>query len=865
MKSLLITACITIVVLVYCADSQAAAQTSARTRSTRPATVLDRVPKQRKLRLSQYPLNEASSNAGHAAQLKAGHPSLASLGPSYVPLETRPGVFTESSSSSGSDSESGINVLMSSPAQSNLMFDDLETIYERRQTSIVASIANTAKQNAIRWLLTLGADGKWPNSEIDYTAGCNARRANWPAQKHWQRLVAIASVWYADCDDADACLGPDLYESISRAMKYWFANDFINPTCLDSGSSLDCPCDTPGFWNTNWFSNIILIPRLVGETCLLLGDSLDDILLTGCTRIMSRAYGTFDRRINGLGYLTGANTLDVAKIGIDEALLTRNVTLLSDAYRRIHSEVVIQDAVMADGIRRDGSFGQHGGIIYNGNYGKDYLNDILGVEIDAGGTRYAAGSTVQSAFTALIDGIQWMIYRNVLTSVLHWDFSVLGRMISWPVADKQATGSMKINITDIGRLGQLWNSGDLLSAYDNLLRATQDANVGDLNGNRMFYNNDYMVHRGRGYVSTLRMYSNRTRNTECVNSQNLLGFHLADGVQYTYLRGDEYEDTAAAWDWNLIPGVTVDYRATPLDCSHTQYKGFEAFVGGASDGRIGVAAMRYTNPYTKALRWQKVWFFLEGDVQHVMVPSYSSSSDAPIFSVLDQKRRRGDVLVNGIRLQESTNITGAHTLWHDRVGYLFSSHSAGLPYQLSVRMGNRTGSWSSIGTSTAGDATVDLFAAWINHGSAPSPDPLSYTVFPSTGYAKFERKSLATRLKTVRNDDDTSAVYDEVHRIFMAVFWNPEGGSVQFSPSPYDAQIVITASGNVAVIYRRDEGILTIADPSQTLENVQLGITIVTRAIGGLDNLEEVVDVKELLVQLPTGGLAGSSVSVQVR
>lgn len=37
-------------------------------------------------------------------------------------------------------------------------------------------------------LSTLGPDGKWPDSEVDYTTGCTARRANWPAQTHWQRI-----------------------------------------------------------------------------------------------------------------------------------------------------------------------------------------------------------------------------------------------------------------------------------------------------------------------------------------------------------------------------------------------------------------------------------------------------------------------------------------------------------------------------------------------------------------------------------------------------------------------------------------------------------------------------------------------------
>jgi hypothetical protein len=70
-----------------------------------------------------------------------------------------------------------------------------------------------------------------------------------------------------------------------------------------------------------------------------------------------RSFGSFDRGINGLGTLTGANTLDVAKIGIDQALLTSNVSLLTDAYQRVHSDLQIKNGTEVDGIRLDGSFG----------------------------------------------------------------------------------------------------------------------------------------------------------------------------------------------------------------------------------------------------------------------------------------------------------------------------------------------------------------------------------------------------------------------------------------------------------------------------------------------------------------------------
>ena len=49
-------------------------------------------------------------------------------------------------------------------------------------------------------------------------------------------------------------------------------------------------------------------------------------------------------------------------------------------------------------------------------------NDVLDLEIEAGGTTFAAGSDSQNAFATLIEGDRWMIFRNTLTGVLHWDF-----------------------------------------------------------------------------------------------------------------------------------------------------------------------------------------------------------------------------------------------------------------------------------------------------------------------------------------------------------------------------------------------------------------------------------------------------------
>ena len=115
----------------------------------------------------------------------------------------------------------------------------------------------------------------------------------------------------------------------------------------------------------------------------------------------------------------------------------------------------------------------------------------------------------------------------------------LGSNSAFILNHPRATASIDFNITELTDLGNLWGSDTLINAGNSLSEPGNDANVGDIRGNKMFYTNDYMVsyqgprschsgfltyfqvHRGPGYVSTLKMYSNRTKNTECLNSQNV--------------------------------------------------------------------------------------------------------------------------------------------------------------------------------------------------------------------------------------------------------------------------------------------------------------------------------------------------------
>lgn len=49
-------------------------------------------------------------------------------------------------------------------------------------------------------------------------------------------------------------------------------------------------------------------------------------------------------------------------------------------------------------------------------------NDLYNLELTAAGTAFQAPTSSRSAFIALLLADQWMIFRNTVTDILHWDF-----------------------------------------------------------------------------------------------------------------------------------------------------------------------------------------------------------------------------------------------------------------------------------------------------------------------------------------------------------------------------------------------------------------------------------------------------------
>ncbi len=83
------------------------------------------------------------------------------------------------------------------------------------------------------------------------------------------------------------------------------------------------------------------------------------------------------------------------------------------------------------------------------------------------------------------------------------------------------------------------------------------------------------------------------QNAECVNSEGLKSWHLADGGNPTFLTGTDYNGVYPVWNWRQIPGTTEWMGGSPnRDGSVSVTLGMgSTSVGGVSTGLYGAAGM----------------------------------------------------------------------------------------------------------------------------------------------------------------------------------------------------------------------------------------------------------------------------------
>eukprot|EP01052_Picozoa_sp_SAG31_P018465 SAG31_NODE_1309_length_8877_cov_5.662452_7_plen_663_part_00 len=251
-----------------------------------------------------------------------------------------------------------------------------------------------------------------------------------------------------------------------------------------------------------------------------------------------------------------------------------------------------------DGLMEDGSFHQHGALLQSGSYGAGLMTDVLNFARLSAGTKFAIPAAHLQVFVHyLIAGQQYMIRAGSTVLNASWLVPPRGREISRPGAPLFESVAVAEGITTLLKLlPKDANSSAQLVGFQKVLRGESLP----ISATRVFPDSDYTVHHRPAFSQDVRTWSTRTENAECVNSENMLGAHLADGAAYTYVDGTEYLNIFPVWDWRKVPGVLARQEHAVRPPCHFESLGSTNFVGGVelnslSSGVGAVVAMDFSH------------------------------------------------------------------------------------------------------------------------------------------------------------------------------------------------------------------------------------------------------------------------------
>ncbi len=310
------------------------------------------------------------------------------------------------------------------------------------------------------------------------------------------------------------------------------------------------------------------------------------------------------------------------------------------------------------------------------------------------------------------------------------------------------------------------------------------------------------------------------------------------------VRGDEQENLQVLLDWRRLPGVTGRDIPDPVKPKSKEdyWNGSNTFVGGVSKGYTAAIAMDFKREPVTA---KKAWFFRPWGMIALGADIRDGGGGAT-FTGVNQMFMRGELSVwNPDRMSVSNAVQGAvKAVWHDGIGYLFAP---GQDMHLSVEQVSRQ--WTDLkttGTKDVGSGTV--VRMHLAH-QAGMTGTYEYAVFPAPTDEGVSSRLQSPGWMTVTNGPSLQAIVDLADGAISAVFWKE--GKLKFG----EWEIVTDVPCILMLDTKDDELTLSVADPAQKLN--QINLTVSGAQKGTAVN-------KKLTIDLPQGGMAGSTVTLNL-
>lgn len=606
-----------------------------------------------------------------------------------------------------------------------------------------------------------------------------------------------------------------LYEHLSRTSAIV---NFARQDPVTYKSYYDLATEAIAFYTesdfqTSWWHRQIGLAKDAAECLVLLSENSPSAeLITSVEYLKNTTNITME--------LTGANQADFAYVQLFWAaagwkissadLYITNVYAASEAISLLCLPVSRHGPEQGEGISVDYSFSQHNpeqgkySQIYAGTYGFVHLENIFKFVNLLSGRLSIKTDSIRQLEQFIIEGMGWFCYAGV------YDFHVCGRGISGGIQrnGRLATWSRIL-------LSTTPSNPDALNEL--LIRSTGDETSNlYYQGTRAYWVNDYLCHLPQNFSFWNKTVSTRTVGSESGNGGNLKGYYMGCGSYFISKTGKEYLDIQPLWEWQRIPGTTVeqvpDFNYPLIDWGYGAW-GSHDFSGVMGDGRVGVSSMILSRNNVKNAK--KTAIALENSLLFMGTSIDTTSATHPVFTSVNQSFRNGEITLifqdghEELLVSEQCRSSEISEVIHDGSRYVFQ-HTDGQVVTVDARI--RSGSWQEIDENESDDLVQgEVFSLWIEHQKGQS-EQYCYEIRPVDSELK---KTYAT----IINSADCQVLIGEGSEFAAGAVYASSDNYIQLRHVKFK---LITPLAFIARNTNDSILELTLSDPTQKLAEAEI-------------------------------------------
>lgn len=665
---------------------------------------------------------------------------------------------------------------------------------------ILANRQSPPTEQAVQeWVAVQAADGHF--NDLDYPPNHLPVADVGVLTEHIQRLRRIG-------DYCDAHLSSKYADNAASGLQFYVAQDY-RP-------------------QNNWFRTI----GLARTACIA--------AMLVCQHVPHERMHSFLQYIEACTNLdtpaTGANRSDHAHIQLMWASVGHFFTAQAHFTQRMKQCYQVMTALCfavprqgppdnGEGFVVDRSFSQHnvargdGSVyhqLYTAGYGTEMVKSIFRFIAAASGEFTLDDDARAMTEIFIIDGMAWMSYGS------WFDAHVMGRGIAGPT--KHAGEVMNWARTLLDHDPQ---RPEVLNEIVHRINQNDETANSYYQGSRYFWINEYLCHIRRDFYVRCKNISNRTVGSESGNGANLKGYYVGNGTTFFGVRGDEYKDMQVVWDWQRLPGTTVeqipDFEFPLIEWGKGAW-GSSDYSGGVWGPEAGMSSMvlskgAVSNARKSVFTCGSRAFFLGSGINTL-------AATHPVITTVNQCLNLG----GRAEMLEETDQFAA--FFHNGLYYNISKYDN----QVVSYLKEQQGRWRDINTSGTDELIKkDVYSIQIEH--------------PASANARYayevRNRDVGGQIPVILCNENMHIVNLYSEKIaFAALFDVSDMAPVSIRPG-----LAFTSSVPIMVYFEYSNGPLRIycADPLQCSESVQF------------DFYNRGTHIGKVAVQLDSGEFAGAT------